>query len=172
MDRTKPVRFFKGLEIEKTKFFLEPTMIAPGQYDPVECEQMVREHECTHILLGYMYDPAGNPLDMDIPKAFACAETLMDKGIKVTMEIRPDQITQAFADACPQPDGKYGDLFCILVGTAFPEYEKLKKFTTFKLHDQWDTSKNPGVFCIPAEHFQTHGQLTQWPAYSMDLWLK
>lgn len=172
MDRTKPVRFFKGLEIEATRFFLEPTMIAPGQYDSVECLEMIREHECTHLLLGFMYDPAGNPLDMDIPRAFQAAKAVMDQGFKVTMEIRPDQITQAFADACPAPDGEYGDLFCILVGTAFPDFEKLKKFTTFKLHDQFDTSKNPGVWCIPAEHFQTHGQMTPWVAYGPDIWIK
>ena len=33
MNRDIPVRFFKGLEIEATNHFLQPTMIAPGQYD-------------------------------------------------------------------------------------------------------------------------------------------
>lgn len=110
---------------------------------------MIREHECTHILLGYMYDPAGNALDMDVEKAFRCAEVIMDAGFKVTMEIHPDQITNEFVAAYPEPNGEYGDLFCILVGTAFPNMAKIGKFTTFKLHYQYDTSVNPGVLGHP-----------------------
>lgn len=168
MNRELPVKFFKGLEIEKTNHFLEPTMIAPGQYDVEKCLEMIKAHNCTHILLGYMYDPSGKPLDMDLDKAFACAEAIMDAGFRVTLEIRPDQITEEFAQRCPDPAGKYGKLFVVLVGTAFPHFHKLKHYTTMKFHDDYKTSQNGGVWCVPATMYEDHGQFTQWNAYIMD----
>jgi hypothetical protein len=172
MDRTLPVRFFKGLEIEKTNFFLEPTMIAPGQYDYDEIKQMVIDNECTNCLMGYMYDPAGNPLDMDIPRAFETAYKLMDDGITVTLEIRPDQLTDEFVAACPEPTTKYGKLFAILIGTRFPNMPKIGSYTALKLHSDFGNTENGGVWVIGADDFAKHGQFTQWSAYSDDRWLK
>lgn len=171
MDRTLPVRFFKGLEIEATNHFLLPTMIAPGQYSYEECEEMLIVHSCGHILLGYMYDPAGNPLTIDLDKAFDLANKLMTNGYKVTLEIRPDQLTDEFVARCPDPQGGFGKLFVILIGSYFPNMAKIGPYTTLKLHSDFDSS-NEGVWCIKAEDFARHGQFTPWRAYDMDEWLK
>jgi hypothetical protein len=171
MDRTKPVRFFKGLEIEATNHFLLPTMIAPGQYSYDECKEMMTAHSTNHILLGYMYDPAGNPLEIDLDRAFGLADTLMSEGYKVTLEIRPDQLTDAFVERCPDPQGPFGKLFVILIGSYFPNMAKIGPYTTLKLHSDFDSSNN-GVWCIKAEDFAKHGQFTPWRAYDMDEWLK
>lgn len=172
MNRNQPVRFFKGLEIEATKHFLQPTMIAPGQYDYEECLQMTRDHKCTHILIGFMYDPAGNPLDMDIPAAFATAYKLMDQGIRVTMEIRPDQLTDEFVKHCPEPTSKHGELFAILIGTRFPNMPKIGAYTTLKLHSDFGNTENNGVWCQQVESFTEHSVFTPWIAYQEDVWLK
>lgn len=172
MDRNVPVKFFKGLEIEATKHFLQPTMIAPGQYDFEECKQMTLDHKCTHILIGFMYDPAGNPLDMDIPRAFETAYKLMDHGIRVTMEIRPDQLTDEFVKHCPEPDSKHGELFCILIGTRFPNMPKIGAYTTLKLHSDFGNTENNGVWCVQVPKFRDAGIFTPWEAYGPDEWLK
>lgn len=172
MDRTQPVKFFKGLEIEATNHFLMPTMIAPGQYDIDKCRQMIVDHECNHILLGYMYDPAGNPLDMDIAKAFACANQLMSEGFRVTLEIRPDQLTDEFVAACPDPEGPFGKLFVILIGTRFPNMPKIGPYTTLKLHSDFSNTENNGVWCVKAEDFKKAGIFTPWEAYGPDQWLE
>lgn len=172
MDRNVPVRFFKGLEIEATNHFLQPTMIAPGQYDLDECRQMLKDHKCTHLLLGYMYDPAGNPLTLDIAKAFHVANTLMSEGFRVTMEIRPDQLTDDFVAACPEPESEFGKLFVILIGTRFPRMDKIGAYTTLKLHSDFGNTENGGVWCVKAEDFKKAGIFTPWIAYQEDQWLK
>lgn len=172
MDRTKPVRFFKGLEIEATNHFLMPTMIAPGQYDYQECKDMLVEHKCNHILLGYMYDPAGNALTMDIPKAFELARRLMGEGYRVTLEIRPDQLTDEFVAACPEPGTPFANLFVILIGTRFPNMPKIGGYTTLKLHSDFGNTENNGVWCVKAEDFKKAGTFTPWEAYEFDEWLK
>jgi hypothetical protein len=173
MDRTKPVKFFKGLEIEATNHFLLPTMIAPGQYSYDECTEMLNTHaECSHILLGYMYDPAGNPLDIDLDKAFDLANKLMGEGTRVTLEIRPDQLTDEFVARCPDPQGPFGKLFVILIGTRFPRMDKIGAYTTLKLHSDYGNTENGGVWCVKAEDFKTAGTFTPWEAYVMDEWLK
>jgi hypothetical protein len=172
MDRTQPVRFFKGLEIEATNHFLQPTMIAPGQYDYDECKQMTLDHKCTHILIGFMYMPNGDPLDMDIPRAFDTANKLMADGIRVTLEIRPDQLTDDFVAACPDPDGAFGKLFAILIGTRFPNMPKIGPYTTLKLHSDFGNTENGGVWCVKAEEFKKAGIFTPWIAYQEDIHLK
>ena len=171
MDRTLPVKFFKGLEIEATNHFLLPTMIAPGQYDYDECVAMMTEHECNHILLGYMYDPAGNPLTIDLDKAFLIANRLMTSGYKVTLEIRPDQLTDDFVSRCPEANTEFAKLFVILIGSYFPNMAKIGGYTTLKLHSDFNSS-NDGVWCVKANDFVKAGQFTPWRAYDFDIWLK
>jgi hypothetical protein len=172
MDRTLPVRFFKGLEIEATNHFLLPTMIAPGQYDYQECKDMMIEHETNHILLGYMYNPAGDPLTIDLDKAFLLAHQLMADGYKVTLEIRPDQLTDEFVERCPDPDGSFGKLFVILIGTYFPNMPKIGPYTTLKLHSNFGNTQNNGVWCVKAEDFKKAGMFTPWAAYGNDIFIK
>lgn len=172
MDRTVPVRYFKGLEIEATNHFLRPTMIAPGQYDTDEARQMLIDHNCDHLLLGYMYDPANNPLEMDLDKAFHIANTLMSEGYRVTLEIRPDQLTDEFIARCPEPDHPFAKLFVILMGTRFPRMDKIGGYTTLKLHSDFGNPENGGVWCVKAEDFKKAGVYTPWIAYSLDEWLK
>lgn len=178
MDRTRPVKFFKGLEIEATNHYLLPTMIAPGQYDYDECKAMLDAHsECKHILLGYMYDPAGNPLTIDLDRAFGLAYRLMDEGFRVTLEIRPDQLTDEFVARCPEQtavskNGElYKKLFVILMGTYFPNMNKIGSYTTLKLHSDFDSDNN-GVWCMKAGDFADKGMFTPWRAYDLDEWLK
>lgn len=171
MDRQKPVKFFKGLEIEATNHFLLPTMIAPGQYDLEECVSMMLEHKTDHILLGYMYDPAGNPLTIDLDKAFALANALMAARKRVTLEIRPDQLTDDFVARCPEAESPEAKLFVILIGSYFPNMAKIGGYTTLKLHSDFDSS-NEGVWCVKAEAFKAAGVFTPWRAYDMDEWLK
>jgi hypothetical protein len=171
MDRTIPVRFFSGLEIEKTNHFLKPTMIAPGQYDYDECKAMLDEHNMNHLLAGYMYDPAGNPLDIDLDKAFSLANRLMADGYDVTMEIRPDQLTDEFVARCPEADSKEAKQFVILIGSYFPNMAKIGGYTTLKLHSDFD-SDNKGVWTMPASKYVTQGDFTPWGAYALDTWHK
>lgn len=172
MDRNKPVRFFKGLEIEYTAHFLQPTMIAPGQYDVDEIRSMLIEHKCPHVLIGFMYMPNGDPLVMDVPRAFATANQLMSEGYRVTLEIRPDQLTDEFVAACPDPNGPFGKLFVILIGTRFPRMDKIGAYTTLKLHSDFGNTENGGVWCVKAEDFKKAGIFTPWIAYQEDQWLK
>lgn len=172
MDRNKPVQFFKGLEIEATNHFLLPTMIAPGQYDYDECVAMMTEHNTPHILVGFMYDPAGNPLEIDLDRAFALVNRLMADGRKVTMEIRPDQLTDEFVARCPEPNSLEAKLFVILIGTRFPRMDKIGGYTTLKLHSDYGNKENGGVWCVKAEAFKAAGTFTPWEAYEMDEWLK
>lgn len=171
MDRTQPVRFFKGLEIEGTNFFLLPTMIAPGQYDYQECTALMAEHKTDHILLGFMYDPAGNPLVIDLARAFAITNQLMADGKKVTLEIRPDQLTDEFVSLCPEADSPESKQFVILIGSYFPQMSKIGGYTTLKLHSD-HLSTNNGVWCIKAEDYAKHGQFTPWEAYEFDIFIK
>lgn len=172
MDRSRPVRFFKGLEIEATNHFLRPTMIAPGQYDVEECRAMLKEHNCDHILLGYMYAPDNSPLEIDLDKAFHISNTLMSEGFRVTLEIRPDQLTDEFIERCPDPKGPFGQLFVILMGTRFPRMDKIGPYTTLKLHSDFGNTENGGVWCVKAEDFKKAGLFTPWIAYQEDIWLK
>ena len=171
MDRTLPVQFFSGLEIEKTNHFLKPTMIAPGQYDFDECVAMLTEHKMNHLLAGFMYDPAGNPLDIDLDKAFSLANRLMAAGYDVTLEIRPDQLTDEFVARCPEADSKEAKQFVILVGSYFPNMAKIGKYTTLKLHSDFD-STNGGVWCLGADKFASEGHFTNWREYDADIWIK
>jgi hypothetical protein len=170
MNRDIPVRFFKGLEIEATNHFLQPTMIAPDQYDYDVCAAMMTTHHTDHILLGYMYDPAGNPLTIDLERAFALANRLMQDGKRVTIEIRPDQLTDAFVAQCPEPHDARANLFVILIGTYFPNMKKIGGYTTLKLHSDFHSSNN-GVWCMGAQDFADNGRFTPWEAYAMDEWL-
>lgn len=171
MDRTKPVKFFSGLEIEATNHFLLPTMIAPGQYDYDKCKQMLDTHNMKHILVGFMYDPAGKPLDIDLDKAFSLVNRLMADGYKVTVEIRPDQLTDSFVERCPEADSPEAKLFVILIGSYFPNMAKIGGYTTLKLHSDYNSS-NKGVWCIKAEDYVKYGSFTPWEAYELDIWLE
>ncbi len=171
MDRTKPVKFFSGLEIEKTNHFLLPTMIAPGQYDFDKCKQMLDTHNMKHILIGFMYDPAGNPLEIDLERAFSLVNRLMAEGYKVTVEIRPDQLTDAFVAKCPEADSTEAKLFVILIGSYFPNMAKIGGYTTLKLHSDYN-SDNKGVWTMPASKFRDTGDFTRWEAYELDIWLE
>lgn len=171
MERTADIKYFKGLEIEATNFFLLPTVIAPNPSNFEECVEVLKEHKADHILLGYLCDAAGNNLDINLDVAFGLANKLMAAGYKVTMEVRPDQLTYDFVERCPEPEGEFGKQFVILMGMTFPHMAKIGPYTTVKLHGKIG-SENGGVWCVKAEDFVKAGQFTPWPAYSYDLLIK
>lgn len=170
-DRTQDVRFFKGLEVEKTKFFLLPTLIAPDCYDASVLIRTAREHGCENILLGYMVNSAQVPLVMDVSKALSTVNALLDAGFKVTVEIRPDQLTDDFVAGCPDPEGKYGEQFVILIGMHTPNMSKVQKFATLKLHDDF-AGPNHSVQCLEMKDFLKHAQPSPWGSYTFDQIIK
>lgn len=167
-DRTAPVRFFRGLEVEATNHFLKQIMIAPNMYDYEEVNEVLNEQNVNHILLGYMCDPAGNNLDMDTAKAFDLVDKLLADGRLVTVEIRPDQLTDELVARCPEPNGPYGKQFVILLGSYFPNMPKIAPYTTLKLFSDFADPLVPGVYCQKAESFVGNSVMTPWQAYADD----
>lgn len=173
INRHEPIRFFKGPEIEKTKFFMKPMVLTSGVYDYQECKDVLIREECQHILLGgFMYESGTTiPGTIDVPRAFELINKLISDGYGVTLEIRSDQVTDDLIALCPEANSPEADLFVLMVSSYMPNLDKIGAYTTLKLHSNWESSNN-GVWCAQATDFMTVGHLTTWREYDADIKLK
>ena len=173
INRHEPIRFFKGPEIEKTKFYMKPMVLTSGVYDYQECKDVLVKEDCKHILLGgFMYESGTTiPGTLDVPRAFDLINKLIADGYGVTLEIRSDQLTDEVIALCPEPNTPEADLFVLMVSSYMPNLDKIGSYTTLKLHSDWESS-NGGVICLDAETFRREGHLTGWREYDQDIKLK
>lgn len=173
INRHEPLRFFKGPEIEKTKFFGKPMLLTSGVYDYQECKDMLVKENVEHILLGgFMYESGTKILGtLDEDRAFDLINKLIADGYFVTLEIRSDQITDSLIERCPEAGSTEADHFVLMVSSYMPNLDKIGTYTTLKLHSDWESS-NGGVICLEAETFRKEGHLTGWREYDQDVKLK
>lgn len=173
INRHEPIRFFKGPEIEKTKFFGEQMLLTSGVYDYVECRDMLAKEGLNYILLGgFMYESGTTiPGVIDVVRAFDLIYKLIIDGVYVTLEIRSDQVTDELIALCPEAGSKEADQFVLMVSSYMPNLDKIGAYTTLKLHSDWESS-NGGVLCLEAEDFRKSAHLTGWREYDNDVKLK
>lgn len=170
INRHEPIRFFKGPEIEKTKFFNEQMLLTSGVYDYLECKNMLEKEGLKYILLGgFMYESGTTiPGTIDVSRAFDLIYKLIIDGYYVTLEIRSDQVTDELITLCPEAGSKEADQFVLMVSSYMPNLDKIGSYTTLKLHSDWE-SENRGVICLDAETFRKEGHLTGWREYDADI---
>lgn len=166
MDRTTHTKFFKGLEIEKTVHFMVPTLIASGEINFDEIVEVLRAEKLPHVLLGLMQSLDGSQHEFNMVQVFETVNRLLADSYKVTIEVRPEQVTDEFVELCPDHPG-----FAVILGVYLPNLKKMGRFTTLKIHSNFNSDNN-GVFCMQADEFSKQSYFTSWREYDADVKIK
>ena len=167
IDREHVPSSFTGKEIEKTDFFGMQSVFVSYKLDINTMVSKAKKAKAKHIFLEGLNDENGKILQVDLAKqSIPIAKKLIDLGFYVTIEARPECITEEFMKKCPKPNSSYGKKFCILVCVYIPDIAKMLPYTTVKLYD--DFGDGDGVYCMHAKKFVKQSHLTKWNEYDDD----
>ena len=156
-----------GMEIEKTKFFMEPSLFVSCEQPVSKIDELATKASVKHVFLRCLQKPDGTPLGIDLAtEVMPMAYQLMDKGYKVSVEARSEDVTDAFVEACPELTSEYAKNFCVMLSIYFPNASKIAPYTSLKLYPKFYSG--PGVWCLDADEFIQQAHLTTWPEYEND----
>lgn len=156
-----------GMEIERTKFFMMPSLFVSCEQSLDVIHDLAQRANVKHIFLRCLQKPDGTPLGINLATdVMPLAYRLLSYGYYVSVEARSEDVTDAFVEACPDPESCAGKNFCVMLSIYFPNAEKIAPYTSLKLYPKFYTG--PGVWCLDADKFIEQAHLTTWPEYEDD----
>ena len=163
------VRFFTGVEVEKTPAHGMPTLFVTGLNDA----SIIRDYaqDVKHIFFGanHSFNPKASDEDeYDYYKKWEdMIEYFLDKGVLCTLDI-PLDACDTFHDGglCES------DNFIPQIRVPLP-YTKLWNYNTMvKIDDVGFKATNPGVWCHSLHDLMDRDKFTDWSKYGLDKIIK
>jgi hypothetical protein len=158
------VKYFTGIEVEKTPAFGLKTLFVTGVQPIDEIEWWYKEEKCEHIFFGanHSFNPSIGDYDSWLPwEDMICH--FLKKNILCTLDI-PVQYTPDFHDSG----------FCEY-NTFIPQirvpiaYTGLWNYNTMiKIDDVGFNQTNPGVWCHSLHDLMDREKFTDWAKYGLD----
>jgi len=158
------VRFFTGVEVEKTPAYGKKTLFVTGLNDP----SIIREHINgeTHIFFGanHSFDPALEQHSADYYEEWEKMITpFLDNGFLCSLDI-PLSATELFLEG---PLVEYEN-FIPQIRVPIPYIKQWNYNTMLKIDDKGFEATNPGVWCHSLHDLMDRSKFTEWNEYKND----
>jgi len=158
------VRFFTGVEVEKTPAYGKRTLFVTGLNDP----SIIREHINgeTHIFFGanHSFNPALEQHSADYYEEWEKMITpFLDNGFLCSLDI-PLIATELFLEG---PLVEYEN-FIPQIRVPIPYIKQWNYNTMLKIDDKGFEATNPGVWCHSLHDLMDRSKFTEWNDYKND----
>jgi len=158
------VRFFTGVEVEKTPAYGIKTLFVTGLNDP----SIIREHlgEEEHIFFGanHSFDPASQKHSADYYEEWEKMITpFLNDGLLCSLDI-PLNATELFLEG---PLVEYEN-FIPQIRVPIPYIKQWNYNTMLKIDDKGFEATNPGVWCHSLHDLMDRSKFTVWNDYKND----
>ena len=156
------VRYFVGVEVEKTPAHGMRTLFIVGFEHPDTIVEMAKKHNCKHIFFGANHSYKPHVKD-DWEDWEQMIQPVLDKGFLVSLDI-PLDAAEGFLEG-PMAEN---DNFIPQIRVPIP-YAKLWNYNTMiKIDDKDFRATNPGVWCHSLHNLMDRDKFTNWNEYGLD----
>lgn len=164
------VKYFVGIEVEKTPAYGMRTLFVTGVQPVDEIEFWYEKEQCEHIFFGanHSFDPENVLNDEPLYDSYKKWEDMiyyfLDKDILCTLDIPLSAAQGTFHDGgfCER------DNFIPQIRIPLP-YTKLWNYNTMvKIDDVDFKATNPGVWCHSLHDLMDRNKFTDWSKYGLD----
>ena len=165
------VKFFVGIEVEKTPAYGLKTLFVTDIQDCDEILDYYNQEQCKHIFFGanHSFNPGVNfPKDADA----------WDEWENMIMEFLDDEILctldvpLSHAEALLESRMIENNNFIPQIRIPLPYIEQYNYNTMIKLDDKDFKATNPGVWCHRLHNLMDDEKFTDWTKYGLDKVLK
>ena len=160
------IKFFTGIEVEKTPAFGMKTLFVTGVQDYYEIKQYCMNENIEHIFFGanHSFHPEDNLI-------WQRWESMIDPFLKEGMMCSLD-IPISHAEETLETIWNEYDNFIPQLRVPLP-YAKLWNYNTMlKIDDKDFKASNPGVWCHSLHDLMDREKFTDWTKYGLDKVLK
>jgi hypothetical protein len=158
------VRFFTGIEVEKTPAYGIKTLFVTGLNDPSIIREQLGEEE--HIFFGanHSFDPASQKHSADYYEEWEKMITpFLNDGLLCSLDI-PLNATELFLEG---PLVEYEN-FIPQIRVPIPYIKQWNYNTMLKIDDKGFEATNPGVWCHSLHDLMDRSKFTVWNDYKND----
>ena len=158
------VRFFTGVEVEKTPAHGMRTLFVTGLNDP----SIIRDHaqDVKHIFFGanHSFDPASQNHSADYYEEW---EKMIEPFLKDDLFCSLDIPINAAEEFLEGPLVEY-DRFIPQIRVPIPHIKLWNYNTMLKIDDKGFEATNPGVWCHSLHDLMDRSKFTEWNEYKND----
>ena len=158
------VRFFTGVEVEKTPAYGMKTLFVTGLNDP----SIIRDHaqDVKHIFFGanHSFDPASEKHSADYYEEW---EKMIEPFLKDEYYCSLDIPLNAAEEFLEGPLVEY-DRFIPQIRVPIPHIKLWNYNTMLKIDDKGFEATNPGVWCHSLHDLMDRSKFTEWNEYKND----
>ena len=158
------VRFFTGVEVEKTPAHGMRTLFVTGLNDP----SIIRDHaqDVKHIFFGanHSFDPASQNHSADYYEEW---EKMIEPFLKQDYWCSLDIPINAAEEFLEGPLVEY-DRFIPQIRVPIPHIKLWNYNTMLKIDDKGFEATNPGVWCHSLHDLMDRSKFTEWNEYKND----
>ena len=156
------VRYFVGVEVEKTPAHGMRTLFIVGFEHPDTIIDMAEKNNCKHIFFGANHSYKPHVTD-DWEDWEQMIDPVLNKGYLVSLDI-PLDAAEGFLEG-PLVEN---DNFIPQIRVPIP-YAKLWNYNTMvKIDDKDFRATNPGVWCHSLHNLMDRDKFTNWDEYGLD----
>ena len=161
------VKYFVGVEVEKTPAYGMRTLFVTGVQPVDEIEYWYKEEQCEHIFFGanHSYNPT---LAEDFEEWEAMILPLVKEGILCSLDIPSTINMEWFLDGGLI---EY-DNFIPQIRVVVPYVGQWNYNTMIKIDDTGFKESNPGVWCHSLHDLMDRDKFTDWSKYGLDKVIK
>ena len=161
------VKYFVGVEVEKTPALGMRTLFVTGVQPVDEIEFWYEKEQCEHIFFGanHSFHPGVNfPKDADAWEEWDdMIMHFLEKGILCSLDL-PYSHAEALLESILIEQHN----FIPQIRVALPYIEQYNYNTMIKLDDKDFKATNPGVWCHSLHDLMDRSKFTPWAAYGND----
>ena len=158
---TDAVKFFTGIEVEKTKFHGLLTLFVVDTPEVKSIVQYAKDYKIGHIYLGANQSwKTYEAHDYMLVKP--TIDSLLEANLNVTVDVPHNAPIQCLEPLFSNPR------FQINFAVAIPYVDKLKDCAIIKIDDEDFNKTNTGVWCLPLSQIMTDTNYTGWKEYTKD----
>jgi hypothetical protein len=158
------VKFFTGVEVEKTPAYGKSTLFVTGLNDPSTINEHINGE--THIFFGanHSFDPALQQHSADYYEEWEKMITpFLDDGFLCSLDI-PLNAAEEFLEG---PLVEYEN-FIPQIRVPIPHIKLWNYNTMLKIDDKGFKETNPGVWCHSLHELMDREKFTDWSRYGLD----
>lgn len=158
------IRFFTGIEVEKTPVFGKKTLFVTGLNDPSIIRDQLGEEE--HIFFGanHSFDPASENHSADYYEEWEkMIQPFLKEGYWCSLDI-PINAAEEFLEG---PLVEY-EHFIPQLRVPIPYVKQWNYNTMLKIDDKGFEATNPGVWCHSLHDLMDRSKFTDWNDYKDD----
>ena len=165
------IKYFVGVEVEKTPAYGMRTLFVTGVQSELEILRYFTDEECDHIFFGanHSFKPG-----VDFPKDADAWEEwedmicyFLDKDIMCSLDLPLNH-----AEALLESRMIENDFFIPQIRIPLPYIKQYNYNTMIKLDDKDFKATNPGVWCHSLHDLMDRNKFTDWTKYGLDKVLK